>query len=93
MSGNDELTFGQLEAIRRVVKEEIEEHYGRLAKSAVGWIVGVVVSVVVGAFVMGGWVAQLNGRVDTTERVFVTEIKTIKDSLVEIKDELKESRK
>lgn len=91
--GDEELTIGQLGAIRRVVKEEIEEHYGRIAKSAIGWIIGIVVSVVAGAFAVGGWVATLDSRVHSTERIFVSEIKTIKESLVEIKDDIKELRK
>lgn len=93
MSGDEDLTVAQIGAIRQVVKEEIEEHYGRLAKGAIGWVIGSVLAVVASAFAVGIWVAELRGRVDTTERVFITEVSSIKETLNEIKVEVKDLRK
>jgi hypothetical protein len=90
VSGGDDLTATQLGAIRRVVKEEIEEHYSGLARKALGWVVGGIAGLVAGAYVLGSWVTALNSRIDVAERVFVNDIKTIKESLVEIKEDLKD---
>jgi hypothetical protein len=90
MSGEDSLTIAQLGAIRGVVKEEIEAHYSEVAKKAVGWIFAMFISVIVGAFVFGSWVTSLMARVDSTERVFVSEVRQIKETLGELKADLKE---
>lgn len=90
MSGGDDLTATQLGAIRRVVKEEIEEHYSGMARKAIGWVFGGIAGLVAGAYVLGGWVTALNSRIDVAERVFVNDIRTIKESIMEIKSDLKD---